>query len=114
MRLDPGLEPEPDADQGVARRAEYDVRGMQLIVIVTIGQIVDVGVERGVFGNRMLDHRIEDPVSGSLLDEPADRVDGHGGTCGSSAYEAAAGTDAERGRQPVSLPEREGVPGNIG
>ena len=90
------LEPEPDTDQGGARRAEYDVRGMQLIVIVAIGQIVDVGVQGGVFGNRPIDHRVEDPVAGSLLNQAADGLDGHGGTGGSSAHEVAAGTDAER------------------
>ena len=88
--------------------------GVELIVIVTVGKVVDVCVERNVLGERTFGHGVEHPVAGGFLHQPSDGIQRNGGTCSARADEVAARTEGGVIRQLESIPEGECMPRNIG
>src|SRR5215472_7444238 len=107
-RLDTGIsilsEPEPDADQRRTRWSQDDVRWMQLVVVVTIRQVVYVGMDRGIFVDLVLDHRVENPIAGRLFYQPGDGIERHGATGGTRPDEVAAHPDTSVPGELIGVP----------
>ena len=89
-----GSEFELQPDQRRAARPEHDVRGMQLVVVIAVGDVIDVHLQIDVLGQRMLGHGVEDPVAGDFLHQA--------GTGSNGAVELAVRLETKLPPRPVS------------
>src|SRR5437879_3316680 len=66
-------------------------------------------MERDVFRQRTLDHRVENPITRGLLYETCHGIERYCGTRCPAPHEVAARSDARLPRELIGMPEGKGV-----
>ena len=67
-------EPVFEADQRGPACTRHNVGRMQLVVVVAVGQIVDIRLQPDVLCQRPFEAGVEDPIAGNLLQKSRRRV----------------------------------------